>query len=190
MIHAIPELNSGDDAACTRCESVIFKPGSSEKAAARTASAALGAFFLFWPANIVPTWLLATLLQLFIPLNMLMRRLCCIYHEPFRVHTISGLVILLAVGVSLYGYFKKQPDNQENVNYTLLFIVSAFLDVLSHLLKECIVRSQPIDQEKFNLKITISQFIVGVCIAPVVLAISKWKEDYANTPLEDKDELS
>ncbi|MGZ0164041.1 MAG: paraquat-inducible protein A [Planctomycetales bacterium] len=54
MIHAIPEVHSGDVAACTRCESVIFKPGSSEKAAARTAAAALGAFFLFWPAILLP----------------------------------------------------------------------------------------------------------------------------------------
>ena len=54
MIHAIPDLNSGDVAACTRCESVIFKPGSADKAAARTAAAALGAFFLFWPAILLP----------------------------------------------------------------------------------------------------------------------------------------
>ncbi|MBL6706834.1 MAG: paraquat-inducible protein A, partial [Planctomycetaceae bacterium] len=54
MIHAIPDLNSGVVAACTRCESVIFKPGSSDKAAARTAAASLGAFFLFWPAILLP----------------------------------------------------------------------------------------------------------------------------------------
>lgn len=54
MIHAIPEVHSDDVAACTRCESVIFKPGSSEKAAARTTAAALGAFFLFWPAILLP----------------------------------------------------------------------------------------------------------------------------------------
>jgi len=54
MIHAIPEVHSGDVAACTRCESVIFKPGSSDKAAARTAAAALAAFFLFWPAILLP----------------------------------------------------------------------------------------------------------------------------------------
>ena len=54
MIHAIPEVYSGDVAACTRCESVIFRPGSSDKAAARTAAATLGAFFLFWPAILLP----------------------------------------------------------------------------------------------------------------------------------------
>jgi paraquat-inducible protein A len=54
MIHAIPDVQSGDVAACTRCASVIFKPGSSDKAAARTAAAALAAFFLFWPAILLP----------------------------------------------------------------------------------------------------------------------------------------
>ncbi len=54
MIHTIPEVNSGDVAACTRCESVIFRPDSKDRAAARTAAAALGAFFLFWPAILLP----------------------------------------------------------------------------------------------------------------------------------------
>jgi hypothetical protein len=31
------------------------------------------AFFFFWPANAVPMWLLVTLLQFFIPLNMFIR---------------------------------------------------------------------------------------------------------------------
>jgi paraquat-inducible protein A len=54
MIHSIPELVSGNVAACTRCESVIVRPDSSDKASARTAAAALGAFFLFWPAILLP----------------------------------------------------------------------------------------------------------------------------------------
>ena len=54
MIHAIPALAPGDVAACTRCESVIIRPGSSELSLGRTAAAALGAFFLFWPAVLLP----------------------------------------------------------------------------------------------------------------------------------------
>jgi len=54
MIHAIPKLASGNVAACTRCESVIVRPGSSDKVTARTAAASLGAFFLFWPAILLP----------------------------------------------------------------------------------------------------------------------------------------
>ena len=34
-------------------------------------------FCLFWPANALPIWLLISLMQLFIPLNMLLRA-CCI----------------------------------------------------------------------------------------------------------------
>jgi paraquat-inducible protein A len=54
MIHAIPELSPGDVAACTRCESVIVRPDWSERSAARTAAASLAAFFLFWPAVLLP----------------------------------------------------------------------------------------------------------------------------------------
>ena len=35
----------------------------------------LYAFFLFWPANILPYYLLISLLQIFIPLNLMMRSL-------------------------------------------------------------------------------------------------------------------
>ena len=54
LIHRIPVLAAGDAASCTRCRSTIFRPGSQERAAARTAAAALGAFFLFWPAVLLP----------------------------------------------------------------------------------------------------------------------------------------
>jgi paraquat-inducible protein A len=54
MIHAIPEITTGNVASCTRCESVIVRPGSNDKAVARTAAAALAAFFLFWPAILLP----------------------------------------------------------------------------------------------------------------------------------------
>ena len=37
----------------------------------------LKSFFLFWPANVMPLWLLVSLLQVFIPLNMILRS-CCI----------------------------------------------------------------------------------------------------------------
>lgn len=54
LIHAIPELTTGDRAVCVRCDSTIFRPGSSERSAGRTAAAALGAFILFWPAVLLP----------------------------------------------------------------------------------------------------------------------------------------
>lgn len=64
----------------------------------------LFAFFLFWPANIIPIWLLAIMLQFFIPLNMTLRTLCCIYQKPKRVHVISMIVIYAAVIIGLLGY--------------------------------------------------------------------------------------
>jgi paraquat-inducible protein A len=54
LIHAIPELAAGDRAVCVRCQSTICRPGASERSAARTAAAAMGAFILFWPAVLLP----------------------------------------------------------------------------------------------------------------------------------------
>lgn len=46
------------------------------------------------------------------------------------------------------------------------------IDVISHAIKESLVRSQPMNQEKFNLKIAISQFIIGLAITPLILQFS------------------
>jgi hypothetical protein len=50
--------------------------------------------------------------------------------------------------------------NQENYNkfgtYYIIFWLSAVFDIFSHLLKESLVRSVPIDQSKFNLNISVS----------------------------------
>jgi len=54
LIHSIPDLSVGDRAVCTRCASTICRPGSSERAAGRTAAAAIGAFCLYWPAVLLP----------------------------------------------------------------------------------------------------------------------------------------
>lgn len=54
LIHAIPDLSSGQWAECTRCHSTITRPGAGDTSSARTAAAALGAFFLFWPAILLP----------------------------------------------------------------------------------------------------------------------------------------
>ncbi|MCA9063803.1 MAG: paraquat-inducible protein A [Planctomycetaceae bacterium] len=54
LIHQLPELRSGQRAACTRCGARIAKPGARCESASRTAAAALGAFVLFWPAILCP----------------------------------------------------------------------------------------------------------------------------------------
>lgn len=58
------------------------------------------AFFLFWPANVIPMWLIITLLQLFIPLNLFLRS-CCVGLKHHKIHIYSSLIILVGVGVNL-----------------------------------------------------------------------------------------
>ena len=60
----------------------------------------LYAFFLFWPANVIPIWELVILLQLFIPINMLFRR-CCIGLKHYTTHVIAGLVIVIATVLNM-----------------------------------------------------------------------------------------
>ena len=101
----------------------------------------LYAFFLFWPANIIPIWLLCSLLQFFIPINMVIRR--CIGLKHYLTHVVAGLTILLAVVlnvVDLAGYLTSDKG-REYMNYALLFLLCSFFDVLSHALKESIVRN-------------------------------------------------
>ena len=53
LIHRVPPLNHSQFATCTRCQATIQRK-SDGLAASRTAAAALGAFFLFWPAMLLP----------------------------------------------------------------------------------------------------------------------------------------
>lgn len=61
------------------------------------------AFFLFWPANVIPIWMLIVLLQLFVPFNMLVRR-GCIGLTHYSVHVLAGLVIILAVALAFCNF--------------------------------------------------------------------------------------
>jgi len=70
----------------------------------------LKSFFLFWPANVMPLWLLVSMLQLFIPLNMILRS-CCIQNVlHYNVHWLSALVILVGCIISM---LTLNQDNQE-----------------------------------------------------------------------------
>ena len=59
------------------------------------------------------------------------------------------------------------------MHYALLFLLCSLFDVVSHALKESIVRSQPLNQEKFNFRISMAQLIVGIVITPFILQMSK-----------------
>jgi ABC-type transport system involved in cytochrome c biogenesis permease subunit len=100
----------------------------------------LYAFFLFWPANVIPIWLLIILLQLFIPFNMLVRS-ACIGLKHFKIHAISGLIIFLAVCISLLGFTTKDYQDSNFMPYALLFLLCSLFDSTSHALKESVVRS-------------------------------------------------
>ena len=54
MIHRLPEIPTGHRAACTRCDTSITAPVDRDMNASRTAAAAMAAFFLFWPAILLP----------------------------------------------------------------------------------------------------------------------------------------
>ena len=53
LIHKLPKCQD-KKYFCTRCGSKFNSPGYSENAASRTAAAALAAFFLYWPAILLP----------------------------------------------------------------------------------------------------------------------------------------
>lgn len=52
LIHQLPALEETQVAYCSRCDAALNS--SSRYASARTAAAALGAFFLYWPAILLP----------------------------------------------------------------------------------------------------------------------------------------
>ena len=54
QIHQLPPLSAGQTAACTRCGATFAARGTKLTSASRTAAAALAAFFLFWPAVLLP----------------------------------------------------------------------------------------------------------------------------------------
>ena len=63
-------------------------------------------------------------------------------------------------------------------------MLCSLFDVVSHAFKESIVRTKPVNQEKFNFRISVAQFVVGLAISPLVLSVSKEYEDYHNLPFD------
>lgn len=134
----------------------------------------LYAFFLFWPANVLPLYLLIALLQIYIPLNILIRQVF-MGSEQKTIHKLASAIIVLAVGLNSFVLLKN--FDKWGVYY-MLFLGSAAFDIMSHGLKEAVVRSVPIDQGKFNLRISIAQLVSGLILAPILLSISYKYENY------------
>ena len=116
------------------------------------------AFFLIWPANVMPLWLLISILQVFIPLNMTLRSLCIGHVSHYRFHWASGFVILVGGILNMLTLEKHQRDAwYDNYSYySIMVFVSVLLDVISHTIKEAIVRTQPLYQENFNYKVSMA----------------------------------
>jgi hypothetical protein len=112
-------------------------------------------FFLFWPANVMPLWLLISLLQLKLPLTTLLRSCCINEVSHYFVHWLSAIVIFGGCIVHLF----RLSDIDENINgykyYCFYILFSCVLDVISHTIKEALVRTQPLNQESFNFQIGI-----------------------------------
>ena len=100
----------------------------------------LYAFFLFWPANVIPVYLLISLLQFFIPLNMLFRS-CCIGLKHYTKHVLAGFIILVAVVLNMIDITEDEVHKEQYMHYALLFMLCSLFDVVSHALKESIVRT-------------------------------------------------
>ena len=98
----------------------------------------LYAFLLFWPANTIPVWLLITMLQFFIPFNMIARR-CFIGLKQYYVHAFAGLIITTAVCINLLDITVDLKDRY--APYAWLFLLCSVFNSSSHALKENIVRS-------------------------------------------------
>ena len=120
-------------------------------------------FFLFWPANVIPIACLITLLQLLIPFNI-------VYQSHYMVHRVAGVIILIACLLCFARVIFVEYDG-DALKYCAFLVLSAVLEAISLGIKEGLVRSQPINNEKFNFKVSLGQFIVGIMIMPIIVDI-------------------
>ena len=132
-------------------------------------------FFLFWSANEIPIWILITFLQLYIPLNMLTRKLF-LSQSYYYPHWISGLLILASWGLwyirlVFFTEVNISKGDSNPLKYIFFLFLSSFLEVISLSIKEWLVRSQPINNEKFNFKVSICQFLLGLAMTPIIIDI-------------------
>ncbi len=78
------------------------------------------AFLLFWPANVIPLWLMVSLMQLFIPLKLFLS----MYFNKFTYypkHILAAFGIFVAVGVNMVNL--KDKDSADVRNDTTLNLI-------------------------------------------------------------------
>lgn len=97
-------------------------------------------------------------------------------------HVLAGLGVLLSIGVTLLDF--TIITNKSVLTYALLFMLSSVFDVVSLAIKEGLVRSQPLNQARFNFKIALSQFVVACIMIPIILSIAKELDDEPDNPVK------
>lgn len=68
-------------------------------------------------------------------------RSCCIGLKHYFTHVVAGFVILVAVVLNMIDITDSKTDKDLYMHYALLFLLCSLFDVVSHALKESIVRS-------------------------------------------------
>jgi hypothetical protein len=82
----------------------------------------LKSFLLYWPANIVPLWMLVSMMQLFIPLNMILRSCCLESVFHYNIHWISGLIIFVGCIISLTTILFPEHEQMVSINFDYTFV--------------------------------------------------------------------
>lgn len=129
------------------------------------------AFCLFWPANVLPVFVLVCQMQLFIPLNTLFGRACCGRPE-YKKHIAIAFLIIAGVILSFVSYVKDlvgQDNFSEQLYYLCTFTGGQFIYVMAHQTKESIVRSMLLNQTTFNFQVSLAQLFISVAMILAVL---------------------
>mmetsp|Transcript_14262 Transcript_14262/g.24261 ORF Transcript_14262/g.24261 Transcript_14262/m.24261 type:complete len:124 (+) Transcript_14262:437-808(+) len=118
----------------------------------------------------MPLWLLVSLLQLFIPLNILMKSCCIEEVEHHWIHWLSSLIIFIGCVVNSLTLQDNPADESDNDfrEYSIMVVISAVIDVISHTIKEVLVRTQPLNQERFNYTVSMFQFFFSLFFLPFI----------------------
>ena len=66
-----------------------------------------------------------------------------------------------------------------------MVILSSILDAISHTIKEALVRTQPLNQEEFNFKISVFQLIIGILALPLMKITQPDKNSDTVSPFKE-----
>ena len=130
---------------------------------------------LYLAANELPIGVLITYLQLYIPFNIIIRRLFLGY-QNYVYNWLTVLLIIFAwlIWYIRLGYFTQissNSDDSNSTNFIYFLCLSSFLEVISLSIKEYLIRSQSVSNESFNLKLSLCQFLIGLILCPIIIGV-------------------